>query len=125
MLKKLFSSIIYVKVYQNKYIIRHIEDNNEIVLSAIEPFTTRRLLIGDFSRAENLLKDGIRKIQQARWLSPAPAILVQPIIMTEDGLSEVEERIFLEVASAAGGRKVKVWVGHELSDSEVLQKYEK
>lgn len=45
--------------------------------------------------------------------------------MTEDGLSDVEERIFLEVASAAGGRKAKVWVSHELSDSEVLQKLEK
>lgn len=66
MLKKLFCSTIYVKVYPNIYIILNIEDNNEIVLSAIEPFTTRRLLIGDFSRAENLLNDGIRKIQQAR-----------------------------------------------------------
>ena len=42
--------------------------------------------------------------------------------MTEDGLSQVEERAFREVAVAAGASKVLVWTGPELVNSEVIAK---
>lgn len=43
------------------------------------------------------------------------------ILQINDGLSQIEVRIFQELAIASGARKAKVWVGHELSDSEVLE----
>ncbi len=122
MLKKLFSGTLYVKVYANKFVIRHIEDQHEIVLSASEAFTTKRLLAGEYMKAEKLLKEGFAKIHQARWFSPAPAVVIQPMEMTENGLSAVEDRLFHELAHAAGARKVVVWVGHVLSDTEVGMK---
>jgi len=42
--------------------------------------------------------------------------------MIEGGLSQVEERVLRELAAGAGARKVFVWVGHELSDQEVIQR---
>ena len=40
--------------------------------------------------------------------------------MIDGGLSQVEERAFIELATGAGARKVVLWIGHELSDQEVI-----
>jgi hypothetical protein len=42
--------------------------------------------------------------------------------MAEGGLSEIEDRIFRELAIGAGARRISVWVGPELSDAEVKDK---
>jgi hypothetical protein len=52
----------------------------------------------------------------------SPGVVIQPLEMTEGGLSEIEERVFRELAIGAGAAKVIVWLGHELSDSEVRGK---
>ena len=120
MLNKLLNSTVYVRVTKNQFRVRHIEDNKEITISSIESFTTKRLLIGEFTIAEKYLKKGIDMIHQGKWLSTSPVVVVQPLEMIDEGLSQVEERVFREVAAGAGARKVAVWVGQELSDQEVL-----
>ena len=42
--------------------------------------------------------------------------------MTEGGLSQVEDRVFRELAAGAGAKEVLVWVGDELSDQAMLAK---
>lgn len=42
--------------------------------------------------------------------------------MIEGGLSPVEERALRELAFGAGGHKVVIWVGKELSNEEVIEK---
>lgn len=60
-------------------------------------------------------------MRKGRRYPPPPLVVIQPLEMIEDGLSEVEERVLREVAASAGARKVVVWVGHELSDAEVMR----
>lgn len=122
MVRELFFSTLYVRVTRNQFRIRHIESKREVVISARKPFSTKRLLIGSYSNAEELLDDGIEKVRKGRWFPPPPIIVIQPLEMLEEGLSEVEERVLNEVAAAAGARKVVVWVGHELSDQEVFKR---
>ena len=62
MIERLFRRTIYIKVYKNKFIIRHIENKKEISVSASEPFTTKRLLIGEFLEAENTLHKGVHMV---------------------------------------------------------------
>jgi len=52
----------------------------------------------------------------------SPGVVIQPMEITDGGLSEVEERVFRELAMGAGAAKVVVWLGHELSDLEVKGK---
>jgi hypothetical protein len=47
---------------------------------------------------------------------------MHPLEMVEGGLSGVESRVFMEVADCAGANRIAVWVGHDLSDQEVLEK---
>ena len=102
--------------------LRDVESDQHIIVSATESFTTRRLLVGDFAKAEALLAEALKKINQGKLKLASPAILVQPLEMVEEGLSPVEERIFKELAVGAGARSVVVWVGSELSDQQVMDK---
>lgn len=122
MLKQLLYGTVYIRVAKNQFLVRHIEDKKEVMISAIEPFTTKRLLIGEFVVAEKYLKQGINKVHEGRWLPASPVVLIQPLEMIDGGLSQVEERVLKELAAGAGARKVVVWVGHELSDQEVVQR---
>lgn len=121
MLKSFFSNTVYIKVYPNKFELKSIETGKSLSLTSPEAFTTRRLLVGQFSVADDVLSKGIRQLLAGRLLVRKPVVVIHPMSMMDDGLSEIEERVFYELASSAGARKVKVWLGHDLSDKEVLE----
>jgi len=62
----------------------------------------------------------LKQLAQKKRFFIKPAVLIQPMAMLENGLSEVEERLFQELAYGLGARVAKVWVGHELSEQEVI-----
>lgn len=117
---KLLSNTVYVKVTKNQFWARHIEQQKEAVETALEPFTTKRLLVGEFTAAEKYLRAAIKKVHEGKWFSASPVVIIHPMEMIDGGLSQIEERAFMELAAGAGARKVMVWVGHELSDQEVI-----
>ncbi len=78
-------------------------------------FTSTRLLVGDFPVAESLLRDLVKKVRPNGLFSAKPVMVIQPLEMTEGGLSAVEERVFLELGGGAGAREVKVHVGDRLT----------
>jgi MreB/Mbl protein len=118
----MFDHFIYVKIYKNKMTVRHINSNKEMTESTDIPFTTQRLLVGDFTVAEQFLKQLVKKVAPTGWLAPSPKILIQPLEMIEGGLSQIEERALLELAAQVGARKALVYDGLELSDKLVIEK---
>jgi rod shape-determining protein MreB len=116
------SYTIYVRIYENRIHIRNIDDRKEIELSAESPFSTRRLLIGNFTVAQTLLKKGLKMVMGKQFF--APAFVMHPIEKLDGGLSQVEERVLRDLAIIAGAQKVVVWIGPELTDDEVLGKVE-
>ena len=50
----------------------------------------------------------------------APTIIIHPLENIDETLSEVEEKIFKELALSAGAKTVKLWLGKELNDDEIL-----
>ena len=122
MIEKLFANTVYVKVFSNRFELKHIESGKFEVAVSNESFATDRLLVGKFSVAENVLQGAMKQLHQNRWLSPSPIVVIHPMEKVEKGLSEVEERVLLELAAGAGARRVIVWEGYELSDEEVTKK---
>jgi hypothetical protein len=114
------ANTIYIRIYENRVHIRNIDDRKEIELSAASPFTTERLLIGNFTAAQTLLKKGIKIVMGKKFF--APAIVMHPIDKIDGGLSQVEERVLKDLAIVTGAQTVVLWVGHELTDKDVLQK---
>lgn len=122
MIRKLFNNTLYVKIYQNRFDLKHIESGDSRSVIAQKAFSTERLLLGQFTEAEETLKKGLEELYTGRWFAPSPVAIVQPMEKVEGGLSQVEERVFRELIIGAGARAVFVWVGSELSDQEVLAK---
>lgn len=122
MIDWLLANTLYIKVYRDRLELQHIESGNSISANALKPFTTTRLLVGQFNEADELLKNAFKRLYKPRWFSPKPMVIIQPMEKTDGGLSQVEERVFLELAAGVGARRSVVWVGHELSDREVTDK---
>ena len=118
----LLANPLYVRVRKNQFRVRSLESAKEATFDAQPPFTTVRLLIGQFLAAESALKRAVKEMSKGGIFAVSPQVLIQPLEMLEGGLSEVEERALREVAMGAGASKVVVWVGRELTDAEVRDK---
>jgi hypothetical protein len=109
---------LYVRITRNRMRIRHIESGNEISLDAAEPFTSSRLLVAGFSAAQRLLERGIGLA--AGRFGLAPILVIHPVEMMDGGLSESEERLFLDLGYGTGAQFVAV-VAADVSDEEARQ----
>lgn len=122
-MKHLFSVPLYIKVYKNSFVIRNVSAKSpERRFSAAQAFSTKRLLVGNFTQAETCLQQAIENLVPKRFIPRPIAVLIQPMEMIEGGLSQIEERILNELALGAGAYKVVLWVGRELADNEALKK---
>lgn len=122
MIKKLFTNDLYIKVGKNKFEAKNLSISGGWESGYAEkPFTTDRLLVGIFTAAEPILAKLVKKVLPKGFITKSPQVVIHPITMVDGGLSEVEERIFKELAFGSGAIKVVLHVGHELSDSEVIK----
>jgi hypothetical protein len=122
MIKKLLMTALYIKVRRNKFEAKNLSSNGAWErMHSERPFTTERLLVGTFSAAEPALTQLLESINSGGFLKKSPQVIIQPMELLDGGLSEVEERIFKELALSAGAVKVVLHTGAELSDSEALQ----
>jgi hypothetical protein len=109
--------MFYIQVRTNQFYVRNIRTKQERVFFATPPFTTQRLLIGDFDAAGETLTLALKALGNTSFLYPLAVI--HPLELIEGGLSPVEQRVFHDVVLNANARKSIVWVGHLLSDDEV------
>ncbi len=112
------ADIIYISIKTNSIHAKNLRTQQ--MASSEAAISSRRLLVGNFTEAESTLKKLLQAISTRRWLRVAPTIVIQPLEMTEEGLSQIEERIFRELALAAGAAKAIVHVGEQLSDEAAL-----
>jgi hypothetical protein len=102
----------------------HLQSNREVHLQADPGFSNQRLLVADFAAAQQLLQCGLNQILPKRFLRirRKPQLLIQPLEHLEGGLSQVEERILLELGLGCGARKVRLHLGQALDSAGVLAK---
>ena len=92
---------------------------SELELPAEASFSHPRTVIGEFTVAELLLKKGVKSV--GGFLPPR--VLMHPMEKIEGGLTQIEERVFLEVAYGSGASKGAVWSGAQLRDEDVKAKF--
>ena len=120
MVTGLIKATVYVKIRKNQFDMKYIEEQKETSLTAFPPFTTQRMLVGEYGAAEHLFKKGIKELIGSVWIPPLFRIVVHPTEMSEGGLCQVEDRVLQQLASSMQPRTIKVHVGEELSDDEAL-----
>jgi len=97
--------------------VRCANSGESISLDADTPFSGERLIVGDFDIAEKLLRQAFKHLQES-WLKPIA--IMHPLELVGEKLSDVEEKVLQELALSAGARDVKLWIGEELNDQEIL-----
>ena len=117
----MFGTDIYVRITRNLFRVKNLKSGQEAQGIPEVPFSTTRLLVGHFESAERTLKSAIAQVGGSSFLV-SPNVLMHPLEMAEGGLSQIEERVFHELAVGAGAKKVVVFVGPELVDGEVSAK---
>jgi hypothetical protein len=126
LIRKLISTLrpctLYIKVQRNGFQVRHVEKGTELTRHCMEAFSTTRLLVGNFVPAEKCLSELLRELLAGPMRYLAPRVVIHQTEMAENGLSPVEERVLLELAHGAGAYSAETWVGHILSDAEVLER---
>ena len=115
-------NIAYLRVRKNEISARNIKSGKEVTIKASTPFTSTRLLVGEFRLAEKLVCNAMKEIFPNAFWTTSPAVVVHPLEMVEGGLSEVEERLLKELAIGAGAAMAIVLTGAELTDAEVRAK---
>ena len=117
----MFATDIYVRITRNLLRVKNLKSGQEIQLAPEHPFTTTRMLVGDFTSADHAMKKALAQVGANSFLASA-RVLLHPLEMIEGGLSEIESRILMELAIGSGAKKAIVHVGPELGDAEVSEK---
>lgn len=122
-MKPLFSMPLYIKAYTDSFVLRDLfEQKPEQHFSASRRFSNQRMLVANFTHAQHCLKQAVNAMLPKHFIRRRPALLIQPMELIEGGLSQIEERVFHELARGAGAYRVVLWTGRELSDKEALHK---
>ena len=108
---------LYVQISPNHLRIREVTSGKTSQAHASDPFSTSRILIGNFTLAQQTLAPLVASVAPSRLRSRF--FLMHPMAMTDGGLSPVEERLFTELAEACGARRVVLWLGPPLTDADV------
>ena len=107
-----------MRIYIDRIRIRRIETGEDIDLNATTPFSHPRSTIGSFKHALSLLQQGFRSIRKITQ----PVVIMHIMGDNEGGLTEIEERVLVEIARQAGAGRTIIWQGDELtSDEEIKQ----
>lgn len=115
------ANTFYLRIACNHLHLTHLESSRVAVVEADPPFSNQRLLVAEFSIADRLIAKTVQSLMPKRlaFLNAAPKLLIQPLERLEGGLSQVEERILMELGMGAGARKVVVHVGEILDAAGV------
>jgi hypothetical protein len=121
----MFSPTLYVKIKKNRFEVKCLESGATLVQDAVIPFSTTRLLVGQFGNATDFLKPVFQKLSNSKLLPSRPKVLMHQVEMAEGGLAEVEERVLFELALHCGARNIKTYIGADLSDAQVKDELRK
>jgi rod shape-determining protein MreB and related proteins len=118
----MFGDDIYVRISRDLVRAKNVKSGKEVQVAPEAPFTTQRLLVGNFDSAQQALRSALRQVLGGGLLTLSPNVLVHALERVEGGLSQIEERVLRELAMGAGAKKVVVFAGPVLQDAQVAEK---
>lgn len=99
---------ITLEIFINKMVLSG--ESGSISVTPEKPFSTSRLLVGDFDVAEQCLNKAADKLGIMGLFKSKPSVVVKPRELIDGGISPVEQRIFRELAFSINARQVEVVV---------------
>jgi rod shape-determining protein MreB len=101
----MFAKPLYVQVRENQFLVRNINDSRSFEKRANPVFSHQRMLVGNFTAAQECLKSLLSDARGSGFALSTP-VLIHPLERVDGGLTQIEERLFHELALGAGASKV-------------------
>ncbi|UBX50077.1 hypothetical protein LDO51_04505 [Providencia alcalifaciens] len=97
----------YLQIRTNSMTLKNLETHEEY--SATGEFSTQRMVVGDFFKAEFVLYQLVcdMGLKVRRPFASKHRILIQALEIIEGGVNMVEERLFTEIVYGAFNQRVK------------------
>lgn len=110
---------VHVKIYPDKIEIINLKTGQSAVKTALMRFSSPRLVVADYNKAEQLCRDVVKELGLAKGNLK---VLIQQMQLFEDGLCETEKRVMRDLAEQIGGVSVALVIDDRpLSTEEALQ----
>jgi rod shape-determining protein MreB len=100
--------VIVSAIGSNAYDLR-----NATGVEVFNPFSHTRLLVNGFAKAEKIIQHAIREVCKTK-LFVSPIVVMHPLEKLEGGITDIELRVYRELAFGAGAREVYIHIGNEL-----------
>jgi rod shape-determining protein MreB len=113
----------YVKLYYNAIEVSNLKSGVTVKRQAINGFSTKRLILADFNKAELLLSEIINELNPNKFgVSISLKTLIHIVEELEDGITELEKRGLRDLAEQVGSKEVYLWPDYKkLTDEQALQ----
>ena len=116
---------LYIKMFTNKVDVLRLDTGKSISrpCSTKEKFSSERVVIFNFNKAEVLLRSAIREVipSGSSIFSPSLNIVIQQMEKNEGGLADHEKRALKDLCEHAGAQKVQIVERQgELTQSEAI-----
>lgn len=114
--------VIYIKLFENKIDLKHIETGTTYNRESLQKFSNERLLIAKPSVAIAFIREVLKEVFAKSLIDPKLAVLLQPMEKIEGGISETEMMIFNDLVQQIGGKYAYIHTTQEdLTDERVQQ----
>ena len=97
---------VKLQIFKNRILVSN--GIKEISISADEPFSTQRLLVGNFESAWKCVEKAEKELSIKGLFKKKPKVIVVPKELIEGGVSQVEDRVFRELSMALNPSSVEI-----------------
>lgn len=108
----------YLIIKKDHFTLRLLETNKEYRVCATKGMSSKSLLVSKMSYAKELLKASCQMLSQG-FSFTKPLIVIHPTKILKKELTEVEMKLYRELARVIKARKVLFHTGEELSFKEL------
>ncbi len=103
MISKFFKTDhLYVRLYSNKIEVINLENGQSVIKNADEKFSSSRIVISNFQKADILLRSIIEELGMRRNFFLRRKIVIQQMEKMDGGLSDIEKGALQDLAEQAG-----------------------
>lgn len=99
---------VQLRIYNNSITV--VKGDEQTTVMASEPFSTDRLLVGNFDSAWKCVEQAAKELKIIGFLKRKSKVVVEPKELIEGGVSQVEARVFRELALALNPKNVEISV---------------
>ena len=94
---------LYLQIFSSRIVLKNSDSGMERDAHRDPQFTSPRMLVGDYTAAEQQTKALVKSVRRG---VRASALLVHPMERIEGGVTQIEQRMFRELGIGAGAARV-------------------